>query len=115
MGEIRTFTSGATRDTDEGKLDWEGFISPIAMRVFAEYMHKHRLQADGTLRTADNWQKGMPRRQLIKSLVRHAWDLWFCWRADPENTKELVALLCAILFNVQAMLLELALGRSVEE
>jgi hypothetical protein len=112
---MRTFDSGATRDTDEGKLDWEGFISPVAMRVFSEYMHLHRLQSDGTLRTADNWQKGMPRRQYIKSLIRHTWDLWLAWRVDPEDTKAIVALLCAILFNTQGLLLEIALGRSVEE
>ena len=112
---IRTFGSGATRDTDEGKLDWEGFVSPVAMRFFAEYMHKHRHQSDGTLRDADNWQKGMPRRQYMKSLIRHTWDLWLKWRCPPYNIEGLVDLLCAIIFNAQGLLLEIALGRYVEE
>src|SRR3990167_9734133 len=96
---IRTLDSGATRDTDSGKLDWEGFISPRAMRYFAEYMHKHRQQSDGTLRDADNWQKGMPRRQYMKSMIRHVWDLWAGWDSNPDYHDNLVDLLCAIIFN----------------
>ena len=111
---IRQFKSGATRDTAEGKLDWEGFISPVAMHRFAEYMNKHRVQADGSLRDSDNWQAGFPRRQTRKSLVGHAWDLWYEWRAGQEELK-MVDLLCAIIFNAQSLLLEITLGRDVEE
>src|SRR3990167_2688002 len=114
---IRTFGSGATRDTDEGKLDWEGFISPVAMRYFAEYMHRNRYQSDGTLRDADNWQKGMPRRQYMKSLIRHTWALWCNWRSEEgsQGLRKATDLLCAIIFNAQGLLLEIALGRYIEE
>ena len=112
---VRRFNTGATRDTDDGKFDWEGFISPIAMTFFAKYMHQHRLQADGTLRDGANWQRGIPRRQYMKSLIRHIWDLWFTWRMYPEMEDRLVDLLCAALFNIQGMLLEIALGRDVKE
>src|SRR3990167_3997901 len=112
---IRQFKSGATRDTDSGKLDWEGFISPSAMLLFAEYMHKHRVQADGSLRDSDNWQKGIPRLQYMKSLVRHVWDLWLTWRVEPGDEMQLTDLLCAVLFNVQGMLHEIIMGRDVEE
>ena len=111
----RQFETGATRDNDDNKLDWEGFISPTAMLLFAQYMHRHRLQADGSLRDSDNWQKGMPRRQYMKSLVRHVWDLWRIWRVAPEAEDKLVELLCAVLFNVQGMLHEIMMGRDVEE
>ncbi|MFQ5822248.1 MAG: hypothetical protein ACE5I5_19895, partial [Candidatus Heimdallarchaeota archaeon] len=111
---MRTFETGATRDSDEGKLDWEGFISPIAMRQFARYMDKHRKQADGTMRDSDNWQAGMPRKQYMKSLIRHTWDLWELWRRDHLKD-DLIDLLCAVLFNVQGLLHELSLGRSVGE
>lgn len=112
---IRTFHTGATRDTDEGKLDWEGFIHPAAMGFFVGYMHKHRHQADGTLRDADNWQKGIPRKQYMKSLVRHVWDLWTVWRTEPEMELTIIDLLCAIMFNVQGLLLEIYKGRDVSE
>ncbi len=110
----RTFNTGATRDTDEGKLDWEGFISPIWMQEFAKYMHTHRTQVDGDLRDADNWQKGMPRRQYMKSLIRHTWNLWLLWRGI--GTKEqMLELLCAIQFNVQGLGYELLIGRDVDD
>ena len=113
-GTLRTFETGATRDTDENKLDWEGFISPAAMLLFAEYMHKHRTQTDGTIREADNWQKGMPRKQFMKSLIRHVWDLWLVWRIGSD-VNLMDDLLCAILFNTQGLLHELAIGRDVSE
>ena len=111
---IRQFKSGATRDTDEDKVDWEGFISPVAMRRFVEYMHKHRLQSDGSLRDSDNWQSGFPRNQTMKSLVRHAWDLWYEWRRGKDEVV-MVDLLCAVIFNAQSLLLEITLGRDVRE
>ena len=113
--DIRTFASGATRDSDDGKLDYEGFISPLALQMFAVYMHKHRLQSDGKLRDSDNWQKGIPRAQYMKSLVRHVMDLWRAWRTDGKDMNELVDLLCAIIFNVQGLLYEINIDRSVGE
>ena len=62
---IRKFETGATRDTDEGKLDFEGFFSPIVMERFAEYMNKHRRQSDGQLRDSDNWQKDSEKERNI--------------------------------------------------
>ena len=110
----RTFNTGATRDTDEGKLDWEGFIAPLWMQRFAEYMHTNRTQVDGDLRDADNWQKGMPRRQYMKSLIRHTWNLWMEWRGQRRG-RLLLELLCAIHFNVQGLGYELLIGRDVSE
>ena len=74
--QMREFNTGATRGTDEGKFDYEGFLSPLALCRYAEYMHKHRTQADGKLRDSDNWQKGIPLSAYMKSLWRHLIDLW---------------------------------------
>ena len=38
----RQFSTGANRNSEEGKLDFEGFISPLVIQRFGEYMHKHR-------------------------------------------------------------------------
>ena len=87
---------------------------------FALYMHKHRKQADGTMRGSDNWQGGMPRWRYLKSLVRHVWELRALFRGrplqpkterDPQNVEEV---LCAILFNTQGLLLEFILGRDLK-
>ena len=72
---FRKFDSGASRDTDEGKLDYEGFICPLVMKNFAQYMNGKRTMADGSVRDSDNWQKGIPKDQLVKSAVRHFEDL----------------------------------------
>ena len=102
---VRTFLTGATRDTDEGKLDYEGFIAPEVWQRFAEYMHVHRIQSDGNLRASDNWQKGIPQEELMKSACRHFMDWWILHRRQPLDHTVLENTLCALLFNVQAYLL----------
>lgn len=104
----RTFASGATRDTEEGKLDYEGFLSPLVLKRFAEYMHEHRVQSDGKLRASDNWKKGMPRDVYMKSLFRHFMDVWTQHRHEPTVSEDA---LCAMLFNVQGYLHEVLMNR----
>lgn len=73
--EIRTFESGATRDTAKGKLEYFGFMHPLADYSFAKYMDSHRLQPDGSLRDSNNWWKGFNKETVIQSLCRHVEDL----------------------------------------
>jgi hypothetical protein len=103
---VRTFETGATRSVDTGKPDFEGYLSPAVLARFGEYMTLHRLQADGSVRASDNWQKGIPRSAYLKSLLRHVFALWGRARGvDQAETEE--ESLCAILFNVQGSLHEL--------
>ena len=104
---MRNFESGATRDSEGDKLDYEGFLSPLVLRRYAEYMHGHRRQADGSLRDPDNWQKGIPWGVYIKSLVRHTFDLWGLHREESEDKDAFGNLLCAIMFNSMGLLYEL--------
>lgn len=110
---MRQFETGATRDSDETKLDYEGFISPIVTRRFAEYMHLHRKQADGGLRASDNWQKGIPKEAYVKSLVRHTEDLKLLWDGYPQLAvdPDIESVLSAILFNTQGLLFEILKGK----
>ena len=100
----REFETGATRDTDEGKLDYEGFFSPLVMLRFAEYMHENREQPDG-FRESDNWQKGIPQEAYMKSKYRHFMDTWLHHRglADLAGS-DLERALCAELFNTMGYL-----------
>jgi len=102
---MRQFKSGATRDSADGKFDYEGFLSPLVIARFGEYMHKHRLQSDGNLRDSDNWQKGIPKEAYIKSAWRHFMDWWGECRgyASKDGLEEA---LCALLFNIQGYLHE---------
>lgn len=106
MGKMRQFKTGATRDTDEGKYDYEGFYSPIVMQRFAEYMNKHRKQSDGELRDSDNWQKGIPKKDYMKSGFRHFMD-WFLIHRGYEGREDLEEALCALIFNAQGYLFEI--------
>jgi hypothetical protein len=105
---IRKFESGATRDQSDDKYDLEGFENPLVTKRFCEYMHKHRHQADGKLRDSDNWQKGIPKKEYLRSLCRHVLDLRLHMRGySEEAVEELEDSLCAIIFNAQGLLLEL--------
>lgn len=102
---MRTFESGATRDTDVGKPDYAGFLSPSALQEFGRYMVKHQVQADGSLRASDNWKKGMPLDAYLRSGVRHVVDLWAAHEANGDLDGRL-DLACAVLFNVQGYIHE---------
>jgi len=108
-GTVRQFGSGATRDTAENKLDYDGFLCPAVLQRYAQYMHRHRKQSDGTLRDSDNWQKGIPMECYRKSLWRHFWDVWVHFRSDalcvPIDPDRQEAL-CGVLFNTMGLLHE---------
>lgn len=108
---IRTFESGATRDTDEGKLDYEGFFSPLVTKRRAEYMHLHRKQSDGTMRDGDNWQKGIPYREALKSFVRHSEDIKLLSRGYDAR-EDIETAICACMFNLESMLLTILTDKS---
>ncbi len=101
---MRTFDSGATRDSNDTKPDYRGFISPMAMKVFGEYMQMHQKQADGTMRASDNWKKGIPIPAYVESLIRHTIDFWAAW--DAGRVAECDELACALFFNVQGFIHE---------
>ena len=114
MTKGRGYNTGAYRDTDEGKLDYEGAISPLALERYVQYLHSHRKQSDGRMRGSDNWQQGMPRSVYMKSAWRHFMDCWKAHRGCPiEYTLE--DALCAVLFNIFGYLHELLLKRDVKE
>lgn len=109
MGKIRTFSTGATRDTDESKLEPWGFTSALVEKAFSEYMHGHRTQSDGALRDSDNWTHGIPPQSYYHSLSRHVLDLRLLWEHFPEEavSKNMIDVLCAIKFNVNGLLYEM--------
>lgn len=111
-GKVRKFDSGATRDTDENKYDYEAFFSPLVLERRAAFMHKNRIQPDGGLRDGDNWQKGIPLDQYAKSEWRHHHQFWKLHRDYPTldekgNVVELEDAICALMFNLEGYLHEL--------
>lgn len=115
---VRAFTTGATRDKDQGKLDFEGFLSPRVLAIFGQYMHRNRKTAAG-FRESDNWQKGMPLDAYMKSMWRHFFDVWAHHRGEvvetrfdedglplpPETVEDALA---GLMFNVMGYLFEVS-------
>lgn len=100
---MRAFETGATRNVDVSKLDYEGFFSPLVMKRFSEFMHENRVQADGQIRASDNWQKGIPLNSYMKSGFRHFVEWW----ASHRNGNVDEVAICALLFNAQGYLHEI--------
>jgi hypothetical protein len=111
---VRQFGTGATRDLDANKLDFEGFLSPLVLERYAEHMHKARKMPDGSMRESDNWQLGIPVVAYMKSLFRHFFSVWKLHRGLPVSevvrgetiVKDLETELCAVLFNTSGYLHE---------
>lgn len=99
---MRQFDTGATRDSDTNKFDYEGFMSPFVLEQFGLYMHKNRVQADGNLRDSDNWQKGIPQDQYMKSILRHVMSAWKAHRDGRFSIDDWMA----IIFNAQGYVYE---------
>ncbi len=109
---MRTFETGATRDTDASKLDFEGFFSPLVLEARAKYMNKNRVQADGSVRDSDNWQKGMPLEVYMKSGFRHFFAWWKEHRdmvlaEGKDDVTAMIEDLCGLMFNAEGYLHEL--------
>jgi len=117
--DMTVFPTGATRSAEGDKLDYEGFLSPFVLERYCQYLHKHRIQADGQTRTADNWQKGMPRARYFKSALRHTMAAWKYWRSttlDPSFVGDkFTDMVCAALFNWMGLLHEILIGRDIKE
>lgn len=106
---MREFSTGATRDTDAGKLDYRGFLSARAIKVFAEYMHSHRRQANGSVRAADNWKLGIPVSVYVESLSRHMVEFWIA--IEEGDYEKADAISPAIWFNIQGYIHERSKSR----
>ena len=108
---MREFPTGATRSSDTGKPSYLKYIShPVWVR-YGKYMLEHETQADGKKREAGNWQKGIPPREALESLERHASDAWGHLDSVENSRFRLTDggyedALCAIIFNAVAMLHE---------
>jgi hypothetical protein len=121
-GTSRAFATGATRDLDDNKLDFEGFLSPLVIERYAEHMHVARKMPDGTMRSSDNWQLGIPITVYMKSMWRHFFAVWKLHRGlkvtevvrGETIVKDIETELCALRFNVDGMLHEILKAKAAK-
>ena len=116
-GLVRTFESGANRNSDDGKYDYEGFYNPLVIEAFGKYMHKHRHLSDGSMRDSDNWQKTFGDKHYdvcIKSAWRHFLDIWMEHRGY-KSRDGIDEAICGLLFNIQAYYFKILKDRMDKE
>lgn len=112
---MRQFGTGATRNV-ESDPDIHGFTSPLAIAMFARYMHENRTQADGTIRDSDNWKRGIPIDSYIRSMRRHLQDLTLHHDGYADCSREdLYAALGGLFFNVQGYMHEVSKADIAQE
>ena len=104
-GVARHFSTGATRDTAEGKIQPKGALSPLVLRRFCEYMRAKQILPDGTIRSASNWKLGIDRESYADSFFRHQLELHLV--SEGWLDQDIEETLCAVIFNAQGWLHEL--------
>lgn len=105
---VRTFATGAIRDTEDGKIDPLGYLSPLVLLSYSAYMRRHQELPGGGRRASDDWKKGIPRDAYARSLARHFLDFWLAHEGYPEKARSPIEdSLNAILFNAMGYLHEL--------
>lgn len=108
---VEHFATGANRSASENKPDYEGFLSPLVIEAYGAYMHHNRRLPDGTMRNSDNWQKGIPLVNYMKSGWRHMLDWWKEHRG-LTTSEGIVFALCGVIFNASGYLHEYLKVRS---
>jgi hypothetical protein len=103
--QVRRFNTGATRDLDTGKFDYEAFLSPLVIERYGAYMHSKRQINGQPMRDGDNWQRGIPLTVYMKSMWRHFVDLWKEHRG-VKTQEGIEDALCAVIFNASGYLHE---------
>lgn len=95
----RVFATGAERDTDADKLEFDGALSPIVLHAYAAYLYKHRVRPDGSIRPSRNWKLGMPKEAFMASGFRHFHD-WWMEHEGYKSREGMEDALMGLLFNV---------------
>lgn len=105
-GVIRTSSTGANRNSAEGKVNYQGALSPLVIEAYGKYIQKHAILPDGTVRDNKNWQKlfgtHKEHRQIcIESAWRHFLDL--LKEHDGYDSRDGIdEALGGLMFNIQA-------------
>ena len=87
-GERQQFSTGAVRDTTEGKGRFD-LISPELMFRLSKW-----LEAGANKYSDRNWEKGMPISRCMDSALRHLFKYLAGWKDEDH----LAAALCNIMF-----------------
>lgn len=104
-GVLRMSESGAIRNSDIGKINYQGALSPLILEAYGKYIEKHSLLPDGTRRNNKNWQKLFGtveehKEVCIESAWRHFIDV-LMEHDGYESRDGLDEALGGLMFNIQ--------------
>lgn len=91
---ITTFSTGAIRDSQEGKNDWTETISWTALDRYAKYMTGKKKKYG-----AGNFKLGIDIESYEQSLIRH-WHKYFTNKYERGDNEPEEDHLAAMVFNV---------------
>lgn len=94
MPDITQFSTGAIRDTQEGKEDYVETVSWTALKRYAQYMTGKK-----TKYGVGNFKKGIPIENYEQSLARHV-QKYFANKYEKGDVETDQDHLSAIVFNV---------------
>jgi hypothetical protein len=92
--KITQFKTGAIRDSQEGKTDYNETISWTALNRYARYMTGKKAKYG-----AGNFKKGIETWSYVQSMLRHV-DKWMRNTYEEGNDEKDEDHLSAIVFNV---------------
>lgn len=98
--KVRSFTTGAVRDTDTDKENYVECLSFTALRRFGKYMKTQEKKYP-----PGNWRKGIPIIEYEKSLMRHL-QKYFANKYEGAKLEPDVDHLGAAFFNLQGIMHE---------
>ncbi len=96
--KLRSFETGAIRDSDEDKESYIESISWLALRRYAFYMKTQEKKYG-----RGNWKKGIPTESGEDSLFRHL-TKYLLNKYDNANIEPDIDHLAAALFNLQIII-----------
>jgi hypothetical protein len=112
---MRKFSTGAIRDDDKNKINYEKGLSPLVLEAYGEFMRGNNMMPDGSYRDEGNWKKGFTKQSYMESKWRHFMTTWMIhdeFIEDPTCAK-IIKSLCAELFNTMGYLHVVLLERRI--
>lgn len=105
-GLLRKSDTGAIRNSDVDKINYQGALSPLVLEAYGAYIQKHSLLPDGTRRNNKNWQNLFGtheehRQVCIESAWRHFLDV-LMEHDGYESRDGIDEALGGLMFNIQA-------------
>lgn len=98
QNNLRKFSTGSVRDSEEGKEDYVESISWLSLQRYSKYMKTNELKYG-----RGNWRLGIPTDAYERSLMRHL-QKYLANKYDNANLEPETDHLAAAFFNLSGII-----------